>query len=118
MADSPLPPSPPPDSPPPSRDRLEPGQVAAGLAQLTGWEGDESAIVRTVQMPDFLGAIELVTAVAEVAEAMDHHPDIDIRWRTVRLALSTHSSGGVTETDLVAAAAIERLIDARRPPAV
>ena len=107
MPDNPTTPSP---SPSPSRERLDADQVAAGLEELPGWAGDGSAIVRTAQMPDFPAAIELVTAVAQVAEAMDHHPDIDIRWRTVRFALSTHSSGGVTETDLVAAAAIERLI--------
>ncbi|MDQ6784503.1 MAG: 4a-hydroxytetrahydrobiopterin dehydratase [Actinomycetota bacterium] len=97
-------------SPTPSRERLEPDGVTAGLARLPAWEGDRSAIVRTVQMPDFPAVIDLVTAVARVAEAMDHHPDIDIRWRTVRFSLSTHSSGGVTETDLVAAETIEALI--------
>jgi 4a-hydroxytetrahydrobiopterin dehydratase len=108
MADSPETP------PPPSRERLDAGQVATGLERLPGWEGDETALVRTAQMSDFLAAIELVTAVAQVAEAMDHHPDIDVRWRTVRFALSTHSSGGVTATDLAAAAAIERLIERSR----
>lgn len=114
MVDRPEAPTPP---PPPSRERLDAAGVAAGLERLPGWEGDESAIVRTASMPDFLAAIELVAAVAQVAEAMDHHPDIDIRWRTVRFALSTHSSGGVTETDLAAAAAIERLIGRHQPPA-
>lgn len=114
MADSPIT-SPPPPSP--SRERLDAAQVAAGLDRLPDWEGDQSAIARTAQMPDFLAAIELVAAVAQVAEAMDHHPDIDIRWRTVRFVLSTHSSGGVTETDLAAAAAIERLIGRNQAPA-
>ncbi|MDQ6840280.1 MAG: 4a-hydroxytetrahydrobiopterin dehydratase [Actinomycetota bacterium] len=95
---------------PPARECLDAGGVAAGLGRLTGWEGDTSVIVRTVDMADFPAAIALVTDVARVAEAMDHHPDIDIRWRTVRFSLSTHSSGGVTETDLVAAEAIDRLI--------
>ncbi|MDQ2725504.1 MAG: 4a-hydroxytetrahydrobiopterin dehydratase [Actinomycetota bacterium] len=112
MADYPETPSPP---SPPSRERLDAGQVAAGLEGLPGWEGDESTIVRKATMADFLAAVELVTAVAQVAEAMDHHPDIDIRWRTVRFALSTHSSGGVTETDLAAASAIERLIGRSQP---
>lgn len=117
MADSPGIPTPASDPPPsPSRERLDAGQVAAGLERLPGWEGDESAIVRTAEMADFLAAVELVSEVAQVAEAMDHHPDMDIRWRTVRFALSTHSSGGVTETDLAAAAAIERLIGKNQPP--
>jgi 4a-hydroxytetrahydrobiopterin dehydratase len=54
---------------------------------------------RTVQAPDFPTAIRLVDAVAQDAEAMDHHPDMDIRWRNVTFVLSTHSAGGVTGND-------------------
>lgn len=68
-------------------------EVAAGLAALPAWSGDTGAIQRSVQAPTFLAAVHLVTEIAAVAEEMDHHPDIDIRWRTVRLALSTHDAG-------------------------
>ena len=70
------------------------------LEGLSGWEGDAAALRCTVNAPDFPTAIRLVNAVAEVAEAMDHHPDIDIRWRTLTFVVSTHSAGGVTQNDV------------------
>jgi 4a-hydroxytetrahydrobiopterin dehydratase len=74
-----------------------------------GWTRDGNAIARAVECASFPAAIGLVTRVAEVAEDRDHHPDIDIRWRTVRFALSTHSAGGITEKDLDLAATIDDL---------
>ena len=84
-------------------------EVAAGLTALPAWSGDTGAIQRSVQAPTFLAAVHLVTEIAAVAEEMDHHPDIDIRWRTVRLALSTHDAGGVTVLDLEQARRIDGL---------
>jgi len=95
---------------PPARRRLGPAQLDEALAALPGWHGGPDQITCEVRAPSFPAAIELVAAVAAVAETLDHHPDIDIRWRTVRLVLSTHSSGGVTETDLVAARAFSEVI--------
>jgi 4a-hydroxytetrahydrobiopterin dehydratase len=69
------------------------------LATLDGWSGDPRAITRTVELPTFMTAIEVVNRVAEVAEGMDHHPDIDIRWRTLTFSCSTHTAGGVTDKD-------------------
>jgi 4a-hydroxytetrahydrobiopterin dehydratase len=74
--------------------------VRAALADLPGWSGDRQTITRTVSAPDFLTAIRIVDDVALVAETMDHHPDIDIRWRTLTFSLSTHSAGGVTAADV------------------
>jgi 4a-hydroxytetrahydrobiopterin dehydratase len=74
--------------------------VRAALSDLPNWSGDGQAISRTVTAPDFLTGIRLVDDVALVAETMDHHPDIDIRWRTVTFTLSTHSAGGVTAADI------------------
>jgi 4a-hydroxytetrahydrobiopterin dehydratase len=62
-----------------------------------------------VTAPTFLAGVELVRQVAEVAEGMDHHPDIDIRWRKVTFALSTHDAGGITVLDLEQARAIDGL---------
>jgi 4a-hydroxytetrahydrobiopterin dehydratase len=73
------------------------------------WERSGDEIVRTVACATFPAAIELVRQVAEVAEERDHHPDIDIRWRNVRFALSTHSAGGLTQNDLDLASEIDRL---------
>lgn len=87
-------------------------EVTRGLAALQGWSGDTSGIERVVEAPSFLSGIRLVTDVARIAEEMDHHPDIDIRWRRVRFFLSTHDAGGVTELDLAQARRIDALVAA------
>src|SRR3982750_2317070 len=84
-------------------------EVDAALADLTGWSGGTDAITRTVEAPSFPAAIRLVVEVAEAAEDADHHPDIDIRWRRVTFALSTHSAGGVTDKDIALARRIDEL---------
>jgi 4a-hydroxytetrahydrobiopterin dehydratase len=86
---------------------LTPAEVEAGLLSLQGWSGDPSGITRLVEAATFPAAIDLVDRVALVAEEMDHHPDIDIRWRRVRFTLSTHDAGGVTQLDLDVAALID-----------
>jgi 4a-hydroxytetrahydrobiopterin dehydratase len=88
---------------------LSTDEVTAALARLDGWSGSTAAITRTIETVSFPAAISLVNAVAEAAEAADHHPDMDIRWRTVTFTLSTHSEGGVTGKDLALAAKIDRL---------
>jgi 4a-hydroxytetrahydrobiopterin dehydratase len=87
--------------------RLTPQEVAAALESLPGWSGDESAIRRSVECASFPAAIAVVDAVAIAAEAADHHPDIDIRWRTLHFVLSTHDAGGVTELDIALAKQID-----------
>jgi 4a-hydroxytetrahydrobiopterin dehydratase len=84
-------------------------EIATTLTALDGWtrEGDE--IVKTYELPSFMDAITFVTRVAELAEGADHHPDIDIRYRKVRIALSTHSDGGITQKDFDLAGAIEAI---------
>jgi 4a-hydroxytetrahydrobiopterin dehydratase len=82
--------------------------VATALADLNGWTGTTEGIERAIEAPSFLDGIRLVDAVAQAAERADHHPDIDIRWRTVTFRLSTHSAGGVTDKDI----ALAREIDA------
>lgn len=77
-------------------DQEREGQVA----RLSGWTGDGASLHRSYEFPTFPEAISAVDEVAIVAEAMDHHPDIDIRWRTVHFTLSTHSAGGVTQLDV------------------
>ena len=91
---------------------LSAGDVATRLAALSGWSGGTDAISRTVEAPSFPAAIRLVVEVAEAAEDADHHPDIDIRWRTVTFALSTHSAGGVTAQDTALARRIDELAEA------
>ena len=84
-------------------------QLSTALADVPGWSGDTGGISRTVTAASFLGGISLVNSVADAAEAMNHHPDIDIRWRDVTFRLSTHSAGGVTDLDLALAARINEL---------
>ncbi len=75
-------------------------EVERQLDDLPGWTREGPALVATLEAPDFPTAIRLVDEVAVEAEEMDHHPDIDIRWRTTRWSLSTHSEGGVTQLDV------------------
>ena len=70
-------------------------------------EGDE--LRTTIKLHDFAAALAFVNAVGAAAEAANHHPDIDIRWNKVHLALTTHDSGGITLLDLALAGAIDRL---------
>ncbi len=89
---------------------LDDERVAAALDGLTSWQRDGDAIVRTAKLPSFPAAIEAVRAVAGIAEARNHHPDIDIRWRTVTFRCSTHSEGGITNLDIELAGEIDRVL--------
>jgi 4a-hydroxytetrahydrobiopterin dehydratase len=91
---------------------LSAGEVAAALAELNNWAGDGSAIRRTVALPGFPSAIDVVDRVALVAEEMNHHPDIDIRWRTLTFTCATHSAGGVTGRDIDLARRIDEIVAA------
>ena len=86
-------------------------QVDAALPDLPGWGRAEGALRRSIKFPSFPDGIEAVRRVAEKAEEKDHHPDIDIRWRTVTFILITHSAGGITENDLGMAREINQLVD-------
>ncbi|HEY1570683.1 MAG TPA: 4a-hydroxytetrahydrobiopterin dehydratase [Pseudonocardiaceae bacterium] len=81
--------------------------IKQGLAGLSGWERDGQTLVRTVELDDFPQAIQVVDLVAALAEQANHHPDIDIRWRTLTFRCSTHSEGGITQADLDLAGAID-----------
>ncbi|REF35594.1 4a-hydroxytetrahydrobiopterin dehydratase [Thermasporomyces composti] len=85
-------------------------QITEALRTLPGWEARPGAIVRSVRAPDFRTAIRLVDEVAEVAEQLHHHPDIDIRWTTVSFSSTTHSQGGVTNNDLELARQINLVV--------
>jgi 4a-hydroxytetrahydrobiopterin dehydratase len=74
------------------------------------WTFTDGALRAVFAASDFPTAIAWVDAVAVIAEEMDHHPDIDIRWRTLHFAVSTHSAGGVTALDVELAARIEAVV--------
>ncbi|MGI6873397.1 4a-hydroxytetrahydrobiopterin dehydratase [Amycolatopsis sp. 3B14] len=90
---------------------LTPAAVESALARLPGWIADSTGLERTMSFGTFPLAIEAVNRVAEVAEKMNHHPDIDIRWRTVRSRLTTHTTGGITTQDVELAEALQILLD-------
>jgi 4a-hydroxytetrahydrobiopterin dehydratase len=85
-------------------------QVDAALADLEGWERSDGALRRSVKFPAFLDGIDAVRRVGEHAEREDHHPDIDIRWRTVTFVLVTHSEGGITAKDVAMAGEINGIV--------
>jgi 4a-hydroxytetrahydrobiopterin dehydratase len=90
-------------------DVLDPGAVDAALADGLSWERHGHELVKVQRENDFADALDFVNRVGEIAERADHHPDIDIRWNTVTLRLSTHSAGGLTEKDLDLARQIDDL---------
>ena len=91
---------------------MTPAELSAALAGLPGWEPrDEGrAIGRRFRFADFSEAWGFMTRVALAAEAMDHHPDWSNSYRTVDVALTTHTAGGVTKLDLDLAARIDALL--------
>lgn len=86
-------------------------QVDTAAKDLNGWERSDGALRRSIKFPAFLAGIDAVRRVGEHAEAKDHHPDIDIRWRTVTFALVTHSEGGITDNDVQMAKDIDAIVD-------
>ncbi|MEV4599066.1 4a-hydroxytetrahydrobiopterin dehydratase [Amycolatopsis sp. NPDC049253] len=86
---------------------LNDSEISSALATVPDWQRDGATITRSVTLSSFPNAVAYVVRVAELAEAADHHPDIDIRWRTVTFHLSTHSEGGLTSKDFALAAQID-----------
>jgi 4a-hydroxytetrahydrobiopterin dehydratase len=75
-----------------------------------GWTQTGNALTRTIQRTDFVEALALVILVGKLAEAANHHPDVDVRYRTVHLSLSTHDAGNqVTAKDFALAQRINEL---------
>ena len=82
-------------------------EITSFLDLNANWSRNENALTSQFTAPSFLAAIDFVTAVAVIAEGLDNHPDIDIRWNKVIFALSTHSAGGITTLDFELAVAID-----------
>jgi 4a-hydroxytetrahydrobiopterin dehydratase len=89
-------------------------EVGKALGHLNEWRLEEGALVREVELDNFSQAIQVVNRVAEIAENDNHHPDIDIRWRTLTFRCSTHSEGGITANDTSLAEEIDGVLDAIR----
>jgi 4a-hydroxytetrahydrobiopterin dehydratase len=88
---------------------LTSAQVETALRAVPRWSQRGQSIVRTFQFKDFAAAIAFVDTVARLAEEAWHHPDIDVRWNTVTLTLTTHDAGGLTTRDFALAASVDGL---------
>jgi 4a-hydroxytetrahydrobiopterin dehydratase len=91
--------------------RLTDAQVRERLKSLPEWKLEDNAIRRSYSFADFIDAMHFVNEVAEIAEDVGHHPDIDIRYNRVTLGLTTHDAGGLTENDLKMAAQLDGELD-------
>jgi 4a-hydroxytetrahydrobiopterin dehydratase len=89
--------------------KLTETEITARLAALPEWQISAGELDRTFQFEDFIAALRFVNAVADLAEAAQHHPDIDIRYNRVRLRLVTHDAGGLTTKDFDLAEAVSKL---------
>lgn len=88
---------------------LTEAQIADSLPAVSGWQVERGELVRSFSFADFRAALAFVNKAGELAEAANHHPDIDIRYNKVRLALVTHSAGGLTANDFNLARQINAL---------
>jgi 4a-hydroxytetrahydrobiopterin dehydratase len=87
--------------------KLDDAEIARRLKTLPAWRREGDAVRKTFTFGTFAEGIRFVDRVAAAADAMDHHPDIDIRYTTITMTLSTHSAGGITAKDLELAAKID-----------
>ena len=92
------------------RTKLTEAELTAALKSLPGWGVEGGAIVKTFKFGKFADGIAFVQRIAVEADRMDHHPDIDIRYTRIRVALSTHDAGGITGMDVRLASVIEGLV--------
>jgi 4a-hydroxytetrahydrobiopterin dehydratase len=88
---------------------LTDAEIQQALASLSGWQRNGGAIQRVFRFPDFKLAMQFVNKVADAAEKINHHPDIDIRYNTVTMGLISHDSGGVTQRDVRMAETINKI---------
>ncbi len=85
-------------------------KITEALAEVPGWQMLNGELVREFSFTDFREAMSFVNAVAPLAEEAGHHPDIDIRYNKVRLALISHDAGGITELDFSLARHVSRML--------
>jgi 4a-hydroxytetrahydrobiopterin dehydratase len=88
---------------------LTDAEIQQELTSLNGWQHNGEAIQRVFRFPDFKVAMQFVNKVAEAAEQANHHPDIDIRYNTITMALVSHDAGGVTNRDVRMAGTINKI---------
>ncbi len=95
----------------PMADLLKTPEIKDWLKKLPEWEHEKKHIERTFEFDEFTQAIDFVNSVADIAEEEEHHPEMDIRYNKVRVQLSTHSEGGLTDRDFEVAEKIDNLAE-------
>ena len=75
-------------------------EITRQLGDLPGWRRDSGSLVASYDAPDFPTAVRLIVEAGDEAEQMQHHPDVDLRWKVTHWRLSTHSAGGLTQLDI------------------
>ena len=88
---------------------LDDAEIERRLSELEGWQRDHDAIVKEFDCGDFAGSVAFAQAIVGPADEMNHHPDLEISWDTVRVAITTHSEGGLTSRDFELAKRIDEL---------
>ncbi len=91
-------------------DLIDKSELKDYLKRIPEWDIEGKKIERVFEFDDFTESIDFVNGVAEIAEESEHHPDIDIRWNKVKLILSTHNKGGLTDLDFELAEKIDNLV--------
>lgn len=89
---------------------LSDSEIEARLSEHPGWERRGDAIAKSFERSDFVGSVRFVDSLVEPAEAMNHHPDLEISWDRVTVSIATHSEGGITAADFELAAKIDALV--------
>jgi len=88
---------------------LEDPEIERRLGDLPGWEREGEAITKTFERGDFVGSVRFIDSLVEPAESMNHHPDLEISWNEVKVSITNHAEGGLTEADFALAGEIEAL---------
>jgi 4a-hydroxytetrahydrobiopterin dehydratase len=85
-------------------------EIVSRLGELEGWAREGDAITKSFDHGDFVGSVEFVRRVTAPAEEMNHHPDLAISWSEVKVSITNHAAGGLTEADFELAGRIEELV--------
>ncbi|MDP9117329.1 MAG: 4a-hydroxytetrahydrobiopterin dehydratase [Actinomycetota bacterium] len=96
---------------------LDDHEVAVAIGRLApGWSGSAQSLSRSIEFAGFLTAVEFIALLAPRCEELDHHPDLDLRWRRVDIGLTTHACGGVTSLDVALAGIIDDVAQSLAKP--
>jgi 4a-hydroxytetrahydrobiopterin dehydratase len=90
-------------------DLLSDQEIEARLGELDGWSREGDAITKSFKNEDFVGSVRFVDAIVDPAEEMNHHPDLSISWDEVKVSITNHAAGGLTENDFVLAKRIDQV---------